>query len=102
MSNPPSLSLRDSVLAGAFVVGAFILMVLFRTHFAYHWDGAQFALAIDHYDIRIGQPHPPGSFLYVMLGRLMNLFVGDPHASLVWLSMIAGAVLAGLGFLLGS
>lgn len=35
-----------------------------------------------------------------MFGRIVNLLVGDPHASLVWMSVLAGATLAGLGYLL--
>ena len=54
-----------------------LLRVPFRSHYAYHWDSAQFALAIGHYDIRQGLPHQPGFFLYVMLGRCVNWVVGD-------------------------
>jgi hypothetical protein len=78
------------------------LRVPFRSQMAYHWDGAQFALAIGKYDMRIDQPQPPGYFLYVMLGRLVNLFVGEPHTSLVWLSVFAGAALVAVGFLLAT
>ncbi len=81
---------------------AVILRVPFRSHFAYHWDSAQFALAVGEYNIRIGQPHAPGFYLYVVLGRLVNWFVGEPHAALVWLSVIAGAWLAAAGYLLAT
>ena len=81
--------------AGAlsFFVLAILLRIPFRSHFAYHWDSAQFALAIRQFDIRLSQPHAPGYFLYVMLGRLVTCFVGDPHASLVWVSVIFGSAL---------
>ncbi len=78
------------------------LRVPFRSHFAYHWDSAQFALAIGEYNIRTSQPHAPGFYLYVMLGRLVNLLVGEPHMALVWLSVIAGAWLAAAGYLLAT
>jgi hypothetical protein len=88
------------------VAGLFILSlglrIPFRSALAYHWDSAQFALAIREYNVALSQPHAPGYFLYVMLGRLVNVFVGDPHASLVWISVVAGAMLAALGFLLGT
>src|SRR5260221_5394758 len=86
----------------ALFVAALALRVPFRSRYAYHWDGAQFALAMEHYDLRLGQPHAPGYFLYVLLGRLVNILVGDPHASLVWLSVVAGAALVPLGFLLAT
>lgn len=92
---------RDWVFVLAFFLLSLVLRVPFRSEYAYHWDSAQFALAIEHYDLRLGLPHPPGFFLYVMLGRLVNGVVGDPHASLVWISVVAGSVLAALGYLLG-
>src|SRR5258707_15073960 len=78
------------------------LRIPFRSQFAYHWDSAQFALAINQYDIRLSQPHAPGYFLYVMLGRLVNSFVGDPHASLVWISVVFGSALTAGGYLLAT
>jgi hypothetical protein len=76
--------------------------VPFRSQFAYHWDSAEFVLAVREYNVALSQPHAPGYFLYVMLGRLVNIFVGDPHASLVWMSVAFGAVLTGLLYLLGT
>jgi len=78
------------------------IRVPFRSHFAYHWDSAQFALAIEHFNVSLSLPHRPGYFLFVMLGRMVNLFVGDPLTSLLWLNMVAGAGLAALGYLLGA
>lgn len=90
----------DWVMAAFFLTASLAFHVPFRSQLTYHWDGAQFALAIGTYDMRICQPQPPGYFLYVMLGRLVNLFVGEPHNSLVWLSIVAGAALPAVGFLL--
>jgi hypothetical protein len=101
-SVPGQFERRDWVIAAFLFVLAFALHVPFRSQFAYHWDGAQFALAIGSYDMRISQPHPPGYFMYVMLGKLVNLGIGEPHTSLVWLSVIAGAALAAVGFLLAN
>jgi hypothetical protein len=81
---------------------ALAMRIPFRSHFAYHWDSAQFALAIRQFDIRLSQPHAPGYFLYVMLGRLVNCFVGDPHASLVWVSVIFGSALPVLVYFLAT
>jgi len=81
----------DGSVAVALFLIALAMRIPFRSQFAYHWDSAQFALAIRHFDIRLSQPHAPGYFLYVMLGRLVTCFVGDPHASLVWVSVIFGS-----------
>jgi len=86
---------------GLFIVGLAI-RAPFRSQYAYHWDSAQFALAMGEYDLRIGQPHAPGFYLYIVLGRLVNQLVGEPHAALVWLSVIAGAWLAAIGYLLAT
>jgi len=93
---------RDYWTALAFFLIALAMRIPFRSHFAYHWDSAQFALAIRQFDIRLSQPHAPGYFLYVMFGRLVNHFVGDPHASLVWISVIFGSALPALLYLLGT
>jgi hypothetical protein len=93
---------RDWLAAAILFAVSLAIRVPFRSHFAYHWDSAQFALAIEHYDISVGLPHEPGFFLFVMFGRLVNLFVGDPHTSLLWINMIAGSALVTLGYLLGA
>jgi hypothetical protein len=93
---------RDWLAAVILFAVSLAIRVPFRSHFAYHWDSAQFALAIEHYDVSLSLPHEPGFFLFVMLGRAVNLLVGDPHTSLVWMNMLAGAGLVALGYLLGA
>jgi hypothetical protein len=89
-------------LAVVLFAAALALRIPFRSQFAYQWDSAQFALAVGEYNIHIGQPHAPGFYLYVILGKLVNLLVGEPHTALVWLSVIAGAWLTGMGYLLAT
>lgn len=96
------LGRADLGIAAALFVAALALRIPFRSQLAYHWDSAQLALAVVKYDIRINQPHPPGFYLYVVLGRLLNSLVHDPHAALVWLSVIAGAWLTTVGYLLAT
>src|SRR6266478_6405702 len=93
---------RDWFLAALLCLVGLALRVPFRSQFAYHWDSAQFVLAINEYDIRLSQPHAPGYFLYVMLGRLVNSFVGDPHASLVWISVAFGSALPVIMYILAT
>ncbi|OGW56222.1 MAG: hypothetical protein A2Y81_03850 [Nitrospirae bacterium RBG_13_43_8] len=45
-------------------------------------------MALDKYDITVHQPHPPGYFLYVMLGRLLHLFISDANTVFVSISVI--------------
>ena len=96
------LSKTDIARAALLFAAALALRIPFRSQLAYQWDSAQFALAVGEYDIRISQPHAPGFYGYVMLGRLVNWFVGEPHQALVWLSVIAGAWLVAMGYLLAT
>jgi hypothetical protein len=80
---------KDTILLSA---AFFLLTILTRLPFTskllYHWDSVQFALAIENYDITVHQPHPPGYFLYVMLGRLLNLFINDANTVFVSISLV--------------
>ncbi len=42
------------------------------------------------FDPRTHQPHPPGYFLYICMGRMINFFVHDANLALVLLSIAAG------------
>ena len=102
MNGTARLERRDwGVAALIFLVSAAI-RIPFRSELAYHWDCLEFSLGITDYNMILNQPHPPGYLLYVMLGRLVHLWVSDPHASLVWVNVVAGAVVAGGGYLLGT
>ncbi|OGW41053.1 MAG: hypothetical protein A2Y97_13250 [Nitrospirae bacterium RBG_13_39_12] len=62
--------------------------VPFMSKFLYHWDSVQFALALKKYDVTVHQPHPPGFFLYVMFGRLINLFIKDPNTTFIFINIL--------------
>jgi hypothetical protein len=64
-------------------------------------DSVQFALALDKYDVSLHQPHPPGYFLYVMLGRLVNLFVDDPNNAFIFISIFFSAIAVVFVYYLG-
>ncbi len=84
-----------------FAVGI-ISRIPFRSNVLHHWDSVNFALALDHFDVRLHQPHPPGTFvIYIMLGRLVNWLLHDPNASLVWVSILASGLSAAFIFVLG-
>jgi hypothetical protein len=60
----------------------------FRSHYLYDLDSVNFALALRRFDPAAHQPHPPGYFLYVCLGRLANLFLHDANSALVAISIV--------------
>jgi Protein O-mannosyl-transferase TMEM260-like len=61
----------------------------FRSHFLYDIDSVNFALALQRFDPVVHQPHPPGYFLYVCLGRLSNSIFHDANTALVAISILA-------------
>ncbi len=73
-------------------LGLSLLTVLsrlpYRARMLYNWDAVQFALAIKEFDVAKHQPHPPGYFLYVLLGRLLDGLLNDPNAAYVALAVL--------------
>jgi len=92
---------RDALLALSLFWVGILTRLPFRSQVLYHWDSVNFALGMEHFDVSLHQPHPPGYFLYVMLGRLVNLWIGDANASLVWISVVATGLAAVVIFYLG-
>ena len=78
----------------ALVAATAITRFVFRSHLLYDIDSVNFALALKRFDPGVHQPHPPGYFLYVCLGRLANLIFSDANTTLVALSILfsCGAV----------
>ena len=66
----------------------------FRSHDLYDLDSVNFALGMARFDPRVHQPHPPGYFLYICLGRLLNYFTNDANLALVILSILASMACA--------
>jgi hypothetical protein len=87
------------------VLSAFLLLAggLSRLPFVsstpINWDGVQFALGVERFDLPAHQPHPPGYILYVLMGRAVNLLVDDPSLALSLLSVLASAVIVPLVYL---
>ncbi len=87
--NAVFLSLAVSTILFAITV---LTRLPFRSKILYHWDSVQFALATEHFDIRLHQPQPPGYIVYVALGKLLNYLTHDPQISFVWLSILLSAL----------
>jgi hypothetical protein len=73
----------------------------YRARMLYNWDAVQFALALREFDVTKHQPHPPGYLLYVLLGRLLNAWLGDPTFAYVGLAMLFSAGTTFVVFWLG-
>jgi hypothetical protein len=73
------------LLISAVVVSRFV----FRSHYLYDLDSVNFALGMERFDPRVHQAHPPGYFLYICLGRLLNVLCHNANLALVVLSILA-------------
>lgn len=82
------IKLSDSKLVLLLFAITIVTRIPFASNMLYHLDSVQYALGIDHYNLSMHQPHPPGYFLYVMLGKLVNYVVHDPNRAFVLLSIL--------------
>lgn len=64
----------------------------FRSRYLFSWDSANFALALDQYNVAFHQPQPPGYPLYVASAWAARTVLGDANASYVALSIVASAL----------
>lgn len=80
---------RRKLDCGVLIAAVALTRFLFRSHYLYDLDSVNFALAMGRFDPSVHQPHPPGYFLYICLGRLANVFFHDANAALVAVSIAA-------------
>lgn len=82
-----------------FVLWAIVLGVItsltrlpFRSRYLFSWDSANFALALDQYNVTFHQPQPPGYPLYVAAARVARLLFQEANQSYVALSVVASGL----------
>jgi len=84
----PIMTSRQALDTGILIAATAVTRFVFRSHYLYDVDSVNFALALKRFDPSVHQPHPPGYFLYVCLGRLANLLFHDANAALVAISIV--------------
>lgn len=92
---------RPALVAGLFFLAGVLTRLPFRGHLLYHWDSVNFTLALQHFDVRLHQPHPPGYLLYVALGWLVNRLIADPNAAYGAVSVLFSGLAVVVLYLLG-
>lgn len=76
--------------------GAYLLS---RSRWLDDYDSVQFALGIEHFNLFLHQPHPPGYPLYVIAARILcRLLLFDETFALVFLSCLAGGLFVACWF----
>ena len=85
---------RQALDAAILIAATALTRLVCRSRYLYDIDSVNFALALGRFDPTVHQPHPPGYFLYVCLGRLANAVFHDANAALVAISVVfsCGAV----------
>ena len=78
----------DTVFAVAAALVTVLSRLPFRAAMLSNHDAVNYALALNHFDMRLHQPHPPGYILYILLGRAFNLIFHDHLTALVWFSIV--------------
>jgi hypothetical protein len=73
----------------------------FRTALLFNWDAANFAFALERFDVTQHAPHPPGYFLYVLAAKLLLPLLGEANAALTTVSMLLDAGAVAATYLLG-
>jgi len=91
---------RSLVYAPLGIAAVAVTRILCRSHLLYDVDSVNFALGMARFDPAAHQPHPPGYFLYVCLGRFVNLFLPDPNSALVAIGIAASCGAAWMIYLL--
>ena len=99
----PTPALRTVLLVAALVA---LLIAVTRLpvapRYLYSFDTVNFALALDQFDPRLGQPQPPGYPLFIAEARLLRLFFGTPERTFVACGTLAGIAAPVLLFILGA
>ena len=78
----------DTIVAAVLGIGTVLSRWPFQATLLSNHDAVNYALALDHFDMRLHQPQPPGYPLYVLLGRAFQLIWHDHLSALIWLSMV--------------
>ncbi len=94
MPPDPVVNFRQAAPSAILIATTALTRFVFRSRYLYDIDSVNFALALKRFDPSVHQPHPPGYFLYVCLGRLASLLLPDANAALVAIGIVfsCGAV----------
>lgn len=65
-----------------------VTRIPFMSKFLYEWDSVNYALGFNVYNITQEQPHSPGYFFYIALGKGVNYIFNDPNMSMICLAIV--------------
>ncbi len=73
-----------------------------RSQLVFNWDSVNHALAVDEYDLRKHQPHPPGYPVWIATLRGLRAVGIEPHTAQIVLAQVFTAIAAAVVFSLGA
>lgn len=85
-------TLKKIIIPVFLFLSCLISRIIFTNKYVYHWDGIQYILGVKDFDILSHQPHPPGFFNYIFMGKIADLFLHNPEKSLNYLGIILSAI----------
>ena len=83
---------KYNVLFFILIIFSFALRFYFRSNYLDDWDSVQFVMGLEEYSIPDHQPHPPGYPLYILIGRIFYIFIGDSVTTFTLISAIFGTL----------
>ncbi len=90
LSLPPEpLTPRQRAIAVTIAIVCAASRFLAMARSLWDWDEALFVLGMRDYDVALHHPHPPGFPIYIAMGRVVRLLVGDDFRALQTINMIA-------------
>lgn len=75
---------NHGLIASSLFIVTFLSRIPLRSQFLYSWDSANFALGIINFNVAADRPHFSGYPLYILAGKIINLFVDDLNTCLVY------------------
>lgn len=93
---------KEAIIFLIFFLVGILSRALFASKDFTHMDGVLYAIGTFKYDIKDYTPPSSTYFLYVMSGKLLNIFTHDPHTSLMLLSIFYSGLIAGTIYYFGT
>lgn len=75
-----------------FATVSFLVHLPLLSKYLEDWDSVQFAMSLRYYSLPDHLPHPPGYPLYVLIGKIIDIFWQNPAQSLALISLISGSL----------
>ncbi len=88
---PSGWTALDTGLSLALAAAVLLTRLPLRTQMLFNWDSANFALALQHFDVTQHRPHPPGYPLFVASAGLAYRLGLDANTSLVLVAALLSA-----------